>query len=725
MSGPEGFAAVRLSPGSPDREARARYDSGLTIHEEALVGGRWVGRYWCGNGFPETEQRSRWVSRAALAPQETAGIDLASFGLEMDGQSLHWGWELEGMEETPAGRAGSRAAAVRLRSTLLPVSLTVHTEVDGTGFLCRRLSITNTGPRPAALGHVWVWSGLLVRTNDWQALLGGDGPAFHLGSMTERNWAREGSFDWTPLPSTPVRIEGRNGRSGHGTPFFVVRCEASGEHVVGGLAWSANWAVELTSEQLRASSGSGGDAFLAFRMGPVAPSPQRVLAPAETVDTPPAHLGLLKLDFDASIQTWHRHLRRSVLQPEVPGREGLVIVNHWSYHQHEFTEGRLDFEVDVAAEVGAELFIVDAGWFGNQGTEWWKTAGDWQAGDRLPRGLGPVFDRAHAKGLLCGLWLDLERMGEESQAAREHPEWLLSRYGRPSAGGDMDLTNPEAIASIERTLVRVIESLGLDLFRLDLNTFPWEGGQVERDGRHENTAWRYYEGVYALYERIRARYPRLIMENCAGGGGRADLGMVSRFSHTWVTDWPKMPRWARILNGMTMALPPERIDRCAGVAQGAHELGDLATHLRASMFSRLTLSGLYPGPGLGNADLVAEVKRFVAFYKSFARPLLADCLVFHHTPVLRGVEPEGWAVLEYASPDASRALVGLFRLAGRAPDEHRLRLRGIDPGRRYRVGWDSTRKSAIVEGAALAGEGLPVRLEVPLTSEMLTFEAVS
>mgnify|MGYP003051262702 CR=1 FL=1 len=86
----------------------------------------------------------------------------------------------------------------------------------------------------------------------------------------------------------------------------------------------------------------------------------------------------------------------------------------------------------------------------------------------------------------------------------------------------------------------------------------------ERDGYLENTFLRYYDNVYAVYSRLRRDYPNVIFESCAGGGGRTDLGMVSNFTHSWVTDWQIHPRAFSITNGMTMALPPECVDRLIG-----------------------------------------------------------------------------------------------------------------------------------------------------------------
>lgn len=126
------------------------YMSGLTAYDEALINGRWIGRYWKANGFVEAERNLKWVPENSQRPSETAGIDTHAFGLEVDGQSLHFGWELG-----PAGLQSEESkegchATVELRSSIRPIVVRVHTHVDGTGFLTRWLEVENvgTGPRP-------------------------------------------------------------------------------------------------------------------------------------------------------------------------------------------------------------------------------------------------------------------------------------------------------------------------------------------------------------------------------------------------------------------------------------------------------------------------------------------------------------------------------------------------------------------------------------------------
>jgi hypothetical protein len=136
-----------------------RYTSGLAIYEEGLVGGRWIGRYWSDTGFVEPERNLSWLEKAAFIPQQTAGLDLAAFALEVGGQSLHFGWEVLDMSVEPAPRERYHAI-MHLRSTIIPVEVRVHTLTDNTGFFERWLDVSNQGSEPLALGAVWPWSRL-------------------------------------------------------------------------------------------------------------------------------------------------------------------------------------------------------------------------------------------------------------------------------------------------------------------------------------------------------------------------------------------------------------------------------------------------------------------------------------------------------------------------------------------------------------------------------------
>ncbi len=709
-----------------DPEPTISYRTGWVVYEESLTHGQFVGRGWNGSGFI-----SFYDGR--INPGEHAAPQ--AFWIELDGHLLAGDWEWAGFEKFPdpgnpavgtaeqPGRNGVLHTIVSLRHKARPVSIKIHTLLDGTPVLTRWLEVTNTGPQPAALAAAFTWSGVLQKTSRWKSLLGESGLALYsLGYFENTHWGNEGDFRWHDLPAAVYRVDGRMRRDRHRHPFFVLRNNASGEHFVGQLAWSGGYSFEF---DLDADLGTTDQAArLFFRAGPDAPAPQRMIAPGETVTLPEMHLGLVFGDLDKAIQAMHNHLRLSVIAPQAGGHGGWVELGIGP--EIEITPEQVTNCIEAAAQAGAEVFFIDASWYTPPHGDWWTTVGDWEVDrQRFPDGIAPFRQLAYEKGMRWGLWMDAERIGRESRVAKAHPEWIVTANdGQKRGDGLLDLANPVVGRWLEEQIGRVITENKLDFFRLDYNTHPASlGYRLERDGAVENGYWRYYETVYTMYARLRERFPQVIFENCAGGGGRTDIGMVRRFSHTWVTDWQIAPRSFTITNGMTMALPPEYVDRLIG-GQAGFTSADFDFQARLLLFVRPTFGFLYPLGSQPNPLLVGQWKRYIDLYKGFVRPFMGNGRIYHHTPVTAGPDPQGWGVLELAAHDCSRGMAGLFQLAAPVEPEYRLRLRGLDAGQRYRVTWDNSGQTAEMDGFTLMNQGLEVRLEGALTSELLLFEAV-
>jgi alpha-galactosidase len=541
-----------------------------------------------------------------------------------------------------------------------------------------------------------------------------------VGRFKDIHNLNEGNFAWSDLPLNAELVFGSDrGRSGWGSPFAVCRNQVTGGYFLVALAWSANWQIRLQSLWSPNNSASS----LRCVVGPTGPAPLRMVAAGETVELPEVHFGLGYDDFDALIQAWHTHIRAGVLTQDTFPQP--VILNHWGYMEHELEESRLIAEIDIAAEIGAELFMVDAGWFGNKGTGWWDTVGDWKAGDRLPNDLFPIFDHARARGLQVGLWVEIETAdSKNSELAKAHPDWFLTRYGKP-VDRLLDLSNPEVAAHLEAVCINLVERYRLDMFRLDYNTDAHEGGFNQRDGRLENTTWRHVEVLYGIFERLKKRFPNLQLENCSSGGGRTDIGIASRFTTNWTSDWMKMPRTVRILNGLSMALPPERVNRMFGVVMEGSHTGNLETQLHVIILCHASVSGLTPSLAQANPTLLSKTKKYLEIYKNFIRPFHRQSKVYHHTQEIPGYDGSGWAALELAAPDASKAVAGVFRLANPAADEYLLRPRGLAADRRYRITSLPGDRTWLADGHELLERGITVRLESPLTSRLFLFEATN
>ncbi|MCL5995731.1 MAG: alpha-galactosidase [Chloroflexi bacterium] len=701
----------------PDPEPTISYRTAFTVYEESLTKGRFVGRGWNGSGFINF-----YDGRLDPAQHPTP----QAFWVEIDGQLLASDWAWAGIDtsrETSPRGAEVRHTIVTLNHTIRPVSIKVHTVLDGTPVLNRWLEVTNTGTQPAALSAAFSWSGVLQKMPRWQMHLPAGQPALYsVGYFANVHWGNEGDFHWFDLPNAGYQIDGRYRRDRHRHPWFVLRNNATGEHFVCQLAWSGGYDIQFDLDADLGTTDAAARLF--FRAGPDAPAPQRVIAPGETVKTPEVHLGMVFGDLDSAIQAMHDHLRRSVFMPQPRGRGGWIESGIGP--EIEITVDQVHHAIDAASGLGAEVFFIDASWYAPPRSDWWSTVGDWQVDrQRFPDGIKPFRDRVHERGMLWGLWMDAERIAAKSQVALAHPEWVSTAYDGDKRLGDLlDLTNPPAAQWMEEQITQVIAQNELEFFRLDYNVGGLGmGAHTLRDGFVENGYWRYYETLYAIYDRLRARFPNTILENCAGGGGRTDIGMVSRFSHTWVTDWQIAPRSFMITNGMTMALPPEHVDRLLG-GQSGHTAAEFDFQWRLLMFLRPTFGFFYPLGSTVNPNMLARGKHWIELYKHFVRPFMNTGRIYHHTPVVAGPEPKGWGVLELASHDRSRAICGLFQLAAPDRPEYELRLRGLDVSKRYRATFDNTGQSCEVDGFTLMNQGIKIRLEGALTSELLLFQAV-
>ncbi len=566
---------------------------------------------------------------------------------------------------------------------------------------------------------------MLWETAGYKERVGNEAP-FEIATAKYEDWGHEGAWEFHPVESGTVTVSGTRGKSGWGHPTFFAHNQATGEWFVASLAWSSNWTMHVTGAQgKRADEDDADAARLFFDLGPSAADPVlRVLEPGETVRSPETHLLLMHGDLDQVIQTLHAHVRHFVLPAPVPGRRSLVEANHRGYIVDHESEAGLKREVDIAASVGADTFVIDAGWYGAEPNNWAKNVGDWHAGAWLPNDVNPVRNYAREKGMLFGLWVEIESVGSAASLRKEHPDWILTRNGTPVANGrQLDFANPEVAAWAESEISRVITKYDLDLFRIDYNNSVEEGGNRVKDGFLENTQWRHVEALYAIFDHLHKKFPNVIFQNCAGGGGRLDYGIMQRFQNTELSDWLRAPRGLKILNGMTWVLPPEILLRTFGTESGGlEEDGDLNLQLDTVIMSRPIFRGISPTLPELDPLLGARIREGVDLYKQRVLPIMANGLVYHHTPVLPLMEPSPWVVLEYGSPDKRKDVTGVFRTSQFGDSTYKLMPRGIDFSKNYTIHFQNSGQAVEMTGAQLLQNGIPVRLEDNLTSEMILME---
>ncbi len=729
-----------------------RYLSSSTVYEEVLFHTRFIGLYWSATGYVQGENVIPW-----LLELNPLAYHLQAFELVIDGQQLHNRWEWVGASRREGKVKGTVEGVVELCHQVRPVKVRVITRLDGTPFLVRYLEITNTGKEPAGLSKVSPFSGMLWGTNTADlerfptGLLKSSQSPFTLGYLDSTQQGTEGNFVWEPLPKGTRRIESIIGRSGFGGPYFILRNEVTGEYAFGALAWSGNWYLELWNDPDRNRENMPENGYrLIFKTGPSGPGPLVVLAPGERVVTPSVHLGLMHQEFDSCVQTFHHHLRTSVI-PQRPRDKKICTV---AGRVVEKPGAWIQREIEWAAKLGIEAFIVDANWYGRGefSSDWCSYRGDWEEGGWISGGLDGCRERAHRHGMFFGLWMEPEVVGHRSQLTKEHPDWILKtdngqeviadlgfgRSGRlplntETAPRMLSLANPEAAKFVSQKVREVIKRYRLDFFKLDYNFNPYEGGQRERDGYLENETWRHYQNLYQIFDRVRKDFPNLHLENCSSGGGRNDLGMMSRFHCAAISDFSTFPRSIREINGITIFLPPEALCYYHVHLFSAHQMADIDTHLRVILFCQPVFVGFGAQNTPHFSQYLQKVKRYIKLFQEIAAPILAKHpKVFHHTPDIGLYKPATWCVLEYATEDGSAGYAGIFRLrrdgggqknrrVSSNGEEYLFKPKGINPAEEYLITLDNSGAILKMAGIELLRWGIPIRLSQVCTSELIIF----
>jgi alpha-galactosidase len=322
----------------------------------------------------------------------------------------------------------------------------------------------------------------------------------------------------------PFTMAPLGGRSSNGAfPFFDLRF--GDQTLIAAVGWSGQWSMEAARE---------GEAQTRLRAG--MERTHLVLHPGERIRSP----RILLLANTADAVTAHNRFRRLMLFHYVPQQDGrpvsLPVASQcfdrysWSVPEWATEAGQIDAVIQ-AADLGFDTHWFDAAWFVGGFP---NGVGNWfPKPEAFPRGLRPVGDACHERGLKFLVWYEPERVAPGTQIATEHPEYAFD--GEGSRLFRLDL--PEARQWLADLLSAQIEEYGLDVYRNDFNIDPlpyWRANDAE--DRQGMTEIRYIEGLYALWDELLARKPGLVIDDCASGGRRIDLEMCMRSVPLWRSD---------------------------------------------------------------------------------------------------------------------------------------------------------------------------------------------
>ncbi len=354
------------------------------------------------------------------------------------------------------------------------------------------------------------------------------------------------------------------------------------------------------------------------------------LRPGESFETVPVALAVTAGGFEGAVAAMTRY-RRAVRRPH-PDHAALPVVfnDYMNTLMGDPTTDRLLPLIDAAAQVGAEYFCIDAGWYAETGEAWWGTVGAWQPSrSRFPGGISKVLDRIRSAGMVPGLWLEPEVVGVDSSVAGLLPaEAFFRRAGaRVAENGryQLDLRHPAAVAHLDEVVDRLVGELGVGYLKLDYNINIGSG--TESDGLAAGAGLLgHNRALLGWLSSVLDRHPGLVVENCASGAMRADPAMLARLQLQSTSDQQNFLRYPPIAAAAPAAITPEQCGNWA-YPQPAFSADEIGFTLCTAMLGRLYLSGHLDQMRPEQLALVAQA---VAVYKRI-RPLLADAVPFWPT----------------------------------------------------------------------------------------------
>ncbi len=264
----------------------------------------------------------------------------------------------------------------------------------------------------------------------------------------------------------------------------------------------------------------------------------KALAPGEQFTSVPVALSVAKGDFESAVQELTKY-RRVIVDPRHLDPALPIIFNDYM----QCIKAQPDTEkeiaaIDRAAELGAEIYCMDAGWY-SMG-DWWPLVGEWNiCNERFSGGgLKPLFDRILSHGMRAGIWIEPEVMGVECPMVDQFKDCFFMRHGQPVNNRgryQFDFRKQKVIDHMNNTIDRLIRDLGVSYFKFDYNIEPGVGTETDADSfgdglMQHNKA--FLDWVDSLYD----RYPGIIIENCSSGGMRTEYGSLKHFSIQSVSD---------------------------------------------------------------------------------------------------------------------------------------------------------------------------------------------
>jgi alpha-galactosidase len=420
------------------------------------------------------------------------------------------------------------------------------------------------------------------------------------------------------------------------------------------------------------------------------------------------------------------YVRNEILPAEHRHDMRPVLFNSWYATTDKLNEDQQIDLAKIAAGLGVELFVIDAGWY-KVNNKWWAGIGNWDVDTvKFPNGLTSLIKKVNDLGMKFGIWVEPENIHVSSDAYLQHPDWALKyphwdpTHGRPT----LNLAKEEVYNHLLETLTKLLTENNIDFVKWDQNNFLGSPSWVNAPADTQRE-WRirYIHNLYRLVDELKKRFPKVMFESCSSGGGRIDLGMMSRMDQVWVSDNTTSVDRLFIQYGYLSAMPANTM------VSWVIESQTFPTSLNYKF--DVAMSGVL---GVGydirkwTANDLEIAKNKIKLYKEI-RQLIQQGVVH------RLVSPfeNNRCALQYNSSDGKSAVLLCYNLALSLPGSqiinrgsNVIKLKGLNSERRYLIkrANDEKDKGMIYQGDFLMNIGISWPIKEIFESQIMVINQV-
>ena len=417
-----------------------------------------------------------------------------------------------------------------------------------------------------------------------------------------------------PIFEGKMEINSKRGsRSPQHQPFMAIIDNNfslnTGKFISCSLMWSGNFRISVENDQsnyIRLNAGIGGDLF------------DISLHPSEKFVTPQAILSLGHKGLGEMCSISQQLIRDHILESRI--NYPLIAFNTWEMSYFAVNEEKCIKALHQAKKIGANLLVIDDGWFNNRNSENGQL-GDWIPDEnKFPHGLKFISNLTHREDMKFGIWVEPEMVTTSSNLFKLHPDWVLglenidiALYSRDQLV--LDLSKKEVQDHIIKTISNLIVKNQIDYLKWDFNRqlapIFSQGRGASEQGK---ISYGYILGLYRVLNTLRNKFKDLIIENCAAGGGRIDPGMVYFTDQTWISDLTDALGRFRIMDSMSTIYPIQIFSSHFSKSPNEQDgrILPMQTRLRVSSVGSL---GFELDLSLMNEDKINQIKSYVEKYK--------------------------------------------------------------------------------------------------------------